>query len=109
MVVEWGTVIAILVPVAGLVGGAFRVLDGRLTRIDHRAEERYKEFDRRAEERYTELDRRAEERYNELDRRAEERYNESDRRAEERYTNLVTLIRNYHPSVPAHSDPGTGP
>ena len=65
MVVEWGTVIAILVPVAGLVGGAFRVLDGRLTRIDRRAEERYKD--------------------------------------------LVTLIRSYHPSVPAHSDPGTGP
>ena len=76
MVVEWGTVIAVLVPVAGLVGVAFRVLDGRLTRIDHRAEERYKEF---------------------------------DHRAEERYTNLVTLIRSYHPSVPAHSDPGMGP
>ena len=36
MVVEWGTVIAILVPVAGLVTGVFRVLDGRLTRIDRR-------------------------------------------------------------------------
>ena len=38
VVVEWGTVIAILVPVAGLVTGVFRVLDGRLTRIDRRAE-----------------------------------------------------------------------
>ena len=64
VVVEWGTVIAILVPVAGLVAGVFRVLDGRLTRIDRRAEDRHK--------------------------------------------HLVRLIRGYHPSVSAHSDPGMG-
>ena len=44
MVVEWGTEIAILVPVAGLVAGVFRVLDGRLTRIDRRAEDRHKDL-----------------------------------------------------------------
>ena len=55
VVVEWGTVIAILVPVAGLVASVFRVLDGRLTRIDRRAEDRFKEFERRAEERYQDL------------------------------------------------------
>ena len=44
MLVEWGTVVAILVPVAGLVGGAFRVLDRRLTRIDHQGEERYRDL-----------------------------------------------------------------
>lgn len=43
MVVEWGTVLAILVPVTGLVAGVFRVLDARLTRIDRRAEERHKD------------------------------------------------------------------
>ena len=44
VVVEWGTVIAILVPVAGLVAGVFRVLDGRLTRIDRRAEGRHEDL-----------------------------------------------------------------
>lgn len=43
MVVEWGTVLAILVPVTGLVAGVFRVLDARLTCIDRRAEERHKD------------------------------------------------------------------
>ena len=44
VVVEWGTVIAILVPVAGLVTGVFRVLDSRLTLIDRRAEDRHKDL-----------------------------------------------------------------
>lgn len=64
MVVEWGTVLAILVPVAELVARVFRVLDRGLTRIDRRAEDRHKD--------------------------------------------LVRLIRGYHPSVSAHSDPGMG-
>ncbi|MCY4371839.1 MAG: hypothetical protein OXF41_21015 [bacterium] len=48
MVIEWGTAIATLVPVAGLVDGVFRVLDGRLTGTDRRAKERYTESDHRA-------------------------------------------------------------
>lgn len=108
MVVEWGTVIAILVPVAGLVGGAFRVLDGRLTRIDRRAEERHKDLEHRVEERHKDLKYRAEERHKDLELRAEERYKALELRAEERHKDLVTLIRGYHPTVSAH-DPGMGP